>query len=357
MMSQDLANYSPIVGTPLSTAYGGFQVYSLPPPGSGGVLMMALNILEEYNLTCANEREFEWSTTIEHRLVEAMKYSYAERTQIADPCCGPEDGGGVVCDNQTLCALVRASNEDMLSKAIAAQLRTKIEDNVTHLDPEWYALPSNDGAVYAQPRTPGTTHISVIDGNSNQAVAVTSTVNLNFGAKIMTQHGIILNNEMDDFSSPGITNAFGYEPAPANFIEPYKRPLSSSAPTVVVDGNGQARMALGASGGSKIITAVLQVVLGVVSGCANVRDAVDRPRLHHQLQPMHISGEASVPANVRAGLEAIGHWWNATSTNGVCHAVVRGNDFALPRPDADAKLLLYAASDYRRKAGGASFGY
>ena len=81
--------------------------------------------------------------------------------------------------------------------------------------------------------------------------------------------------------------------------EPFKRPLSSSAPTVVVDRTGQVRMALGASGGSKIITAVLQVLLGVVSGCANVRDAVDRPRVHHQLEPMHISGEGGVPANIR----------------------------------------------------------
>jgi gamma-glutamyltranspeptidase/glutathione hydrolase/leukotriene-C4 hydrolase len=82
--------------------------------------------------------------------------------------------------------------------------------------------------------------VSVVDKN-NQAVAVTSTVNLVFGAKIMTPQGIILNNEMDDFSSPGITNAFGYQPAPANFIAPYKRPLSSSTPTVVADRFGEVR--------------------------------------------------------------------------------------------------------------------
>lgn len=154
----------------------------------------------------------------------------------------------------------------------------------------------------------------------------------------------------------GITNSFGYEPSPANFIEPFKRPLSSSVPTIVVDANNQVRMALGASGGSKIITAVLQVLLGVVSGCSSVRDAVDRPRVHHQLEPMHVSGEAQVPPSVVAGMEAIGHWWNSTVTNGVCHAVVRGADFRTDSRDA-TEMLLYAASDFKRKAGGDSNGF
>lgn len=215
---EDLANYRTTVGQPESAQYTAgtgerFQVYSIPPPASGGVLLMALNILEGYNLTCdgTNQKELEWSTVSVHRLVEAMKFSYAERTKLADPCCGGGGGVAEVCNNQTLCAAVGAATTTMLSKAIAATLRAKIRDNETHLDPAWYAVPDpatgEEGKVYAQPSTPGTTHISVIDGANNQAVAVTSTVNLNFGAKIMTEQGIILNNEMDDFSSPGALHA------------------------------------------------------------------------------------------------------------------------------------------------------
>lgn len=197
-------------------------------------------------------------------------------------------------------------------------------------------------------------------GPDRQAVAITSTINLHFGSKLMTPNGIVLNNEMDDFSSPGLTNAFGYEPSPANFIEPGKSPLSSMVPTIVVGGDGEPVMSLGASGGSKIITATLNVMLSVLSFCTGVKVAVDLPRLHHQLVPQHIAAEPDVPAQVRAGLIALGHWYNETSSNGVCQAVVRGS---MPgRADGSGSSgpgnePLFAAADGRRKAGAAAAGY
>lgn len=114
----------------------------------------------------------------------------------------------------------------MVGKLLAEELRSKIWDNQTHTDPSWY------GGQFDVEPTPGTTHLTVV-GPNRDAVAITSTINTHFGAKLMTRHGIILNNQMDDFSSPNITNAYGFEPSPRNFIWPKKRPLSSTSPTIV----------------------------------------------------------------------------------------------------------------------------
>jgi len=148
-------------------------------------------------------------------------------------------------------------------------------------------------------------------GPSGDAVAVTSTINTYFGSKLMTEDGIILNNEMDDFSTPGFSNAFGFEPSPMNFVRPFKRPMSSSAPTIILNGDDdQVVFTGGASGGSRITTAVTQVALNVLSFCQSIRDAVDSPRLHHQLLPVWIYGEYAYPEDrveylvVRSGANA-----------------------------------------------------
>lgn len=128
---------------------------------------------------------------------------------------------------------------------------------------------------------------------------------------------------MDDFSTPGFSNAFGFAPSPSNFIWPFKRPLSSSSPVIVVDDDGLVQFVAGASGGSKITTATAQVLLNVLSFCKSVRDAVDMPRIHHQLLPVWISGERDYPQSRTDELESIGHYWNYTSTNGVVQAIAR----------------------------------
>ena len=190
----------------------------------------------------------------------------------------------------------------------------------------------------------GTTHLSVI-GPDGDAVGITSTINLYWGSKVLTDDGILLNNEMDDFASPNITNAFGVEPSPANFIRPGKRPLSSSAPTIVLDASGHVRAVAGASGGTRITTATAQVLLNALLFGLSAAEAVEQPRLHHQLLPGHIFGENAFSAAIRLQLEALGHYWNATSSVAVTQMVLRD----------PATGLLTGASDPRK--GGTAAGY
>lgn len=131
----------------------------------------------------------------------------------------------------------------------------------------------------------GTAHISVMVGGD--AVSLTSTINTYFGAKYAGRFtGIIYNNEMDDFSTPNKVNYFNLEPSEANFIKPGKRPMSSMSPIIVIDKRSdEPRLVLGASGGSKIITAVAQVAIKALWMDVNIKDAIDERRVHHQLYP------------------------------------------------------------------------
>ena len=166
---------------------------------------------------------------------------------------------------------------DMLSPTFNAQLRAITKDDRT-LDVTAY------GAKYNQLDDSGTTHVSVVDEDRN-AVALTSTINTEFGSKLVSPStGIVLNNEMDDFSSPGEVNHYGLAPFEANFIAAGKRPLSSMSPTIVTR-DGKLYAIAGASGGQRIITATAQVILNVVARGMSPLNAVNAPRLHHQLMP------------------------------------------------------------------------
>eukprot|EP00040_Diaphanoeca_grandis_P044861 m.13890 g.13890 ORF g.13890 m.13890 type:complete len:650 (-) comp9901_c0_seq1:141-2090(-) len=339
MTLDDIANYSVKWGKPIQGEYQGHKIWTMPPPGSGAVLMMSLNLLQTYNFSCEVGRDF----LTDHRIIESFKFGYGYRTRLSDPCCS--DGESGRCDNVTHCDVTSTFVEEMVSRALADQLRSKMWDNMTHADASWY------GGDYDVQDTPGTTHLSVV-GPNDDAVAVTSTINTHFGSKLMTKHGIILNNEMDDFSSPGITNAFGYDPSPANYIWPFKRPLSSMTPTIITSPQDKVEVVIGASGGSQITTAVVNVVLNVLSFCMSARDAIDAPRLHHQLLPDVVVGEAGYSTTKQALLERLGHNWTTRSV-GVCQTITSGGvgprDLPLDR--------IYAASDGKRKPGAKAAGY
>jgi gamma-glutamyltranspeptidase/glutathione hydrolase/leukotriene-C4 hydrolase len=199
-----------------------------------------------------------------HRLTEALKHAFAMRMNLGDP----ETAGGL--PNLT------SAMADMLSPEFNARLRGETSDDATKEATAY-------GARWNQLDDSGTTHLSVLDEARN-AVAMTSTINTPFGSKVVSPStGILLNNEMDDFSSPGVSNGYGLAPSEANYIAPRKRPLSSMSPTVVLDKNGRVFAVAGASGGPRIITSTAQVLLNVLARGADPLSAVNRPRLHHQV--------------------------------------------------------------------------
>jgi gamma-glutamyltranspeptidase / glutathione hydrolase len=175
----------------------------------------------------------------------------------------------------------------MLNSTTAGLIRSKISDhhtlNVSAYNPS--GLESHSAH--------GTSHISTAD-HSGLAVTMTSTINLLFGSQVMApSSGIIMNNEMNDFSIPGFSNAFGYVPSPANFIRPGKRPLSSITPTIVEHGNGTLYFVTGAAGGSRIITSTLLSIINVLDFNMTAPSALKAPRLHDQLLPNHVAFEWS----------------------------------------------------------------
>lgn len=175
--------------------------------------------------------------------------------------------------------------QDILSDKVVAEIRSKISDshtqNVSAYDPT--GLESLD--------TPGTSHISSTDA-SGLSISLTTTVNLLFGSTLMVpETGVIMNNEMNDFSIPGSSNSFGYIPSPANFIRPGKRPLSSICPIIVTDENGAVYLVTGAAGGSRIITSTVQSVINVVDRGMTAPDALAEPRMHDQLVPARTTFE------------------------------------------------------------------
>lgn len=182
-----------------------------------------------------------------------------------------------------------------------------------------YCRPSRNKSTDVKARIrPGTSHINVID-RDGLAISLTTTINLPFGSRVMTGNGIILNNEMDDFSSPSFSNAFGFIPSPSNFIKAGKRPMSSMSPTIVTRpcGSGSCvALLVGSAGGSRIITTVAQFIWNVIYRGMSVNQAVAAPRMHDQLTPETVSFEYNYdPAIVERMRDVHGHKVEFTKQN------------------------------------------
>jgi len=298
--------------------------YSVPPPGSGAILAYILNMLDLYKIKPKDDNPL-----LFHRIVETFKWAYALRTELGD-------GAGEEAIRDTINHLV----SNLTSEEWAKDRFEQIQDDSTVNDAKHY------GAVFYTPEDHGTAHVSVIAANGD-AVSVTSTVNLYFGSLIMSPStGILLNDEMDDFSAPNITNYFGVPPSPHNFIRPGKRPLSSMCPSLLIDKNtNQVRLAIGAAGGTKITTAVAQAIIRNQWLGEDIKSAIDARRLHHQLAPMVVSYEPGTSKEVLESLEAQGHTVSLVDKFG---SVVVG----IERMD---NKDLYANVDFRK--AGAVDGY
>ena len=284
MDAADLAGYTATDRAPLATDYRGLHVFSMPPSSSGGVaLIEALGILAAYYPTQADlQRDGRESSAYLHVLAEAFKHAFADRARFL----GDTD-------------FVRVDLAHLTSPVYQAELARRIKPDGV--------LPRDAYGTLGSPPAPrrdgGTTHLSVIDADGN-AVALTSTVNLGFGAHLVAgKTGILLNDQMDDFSlEPGVPNAFGLIGNEQNAVAPRKRPLSSMTPTIAVDGQGQVRVVVGAAGGPTIITATTQVFLNVVDWKLDAQAAISAPRIHDQWFPDVMGIEADIPRDVVDGL-------------------------------------------------------
>ncbi|KAL0642703.1 hypothetical protein Bca4012_040993 [Brassica carinata] len=287
---KDLQSYRVKVRKPLSANILGYELLGMPPPSSGGAAMMlVLNILSQYGIPSGVS-----GSLGVHRLIEALKHAFAVRMNLADP------------DFVDVTKVV----SDMLSPEFAKDLKTKINDDKT-FDPKYY------GGMWNQINHHGTCHFSIIDSERN-AVSMTTTVNGYFGAVMLSPStGIVLNNQMDDFTIPSKSSGDLNvpPPAPASFIRPGKRPLSSMSPTIVLK-DGKVKAVVGASGGANIIAATTEVFLNHFFLNMDPLSSVLAPRIYHQLIPNKISFENlttvfgdhfEIPKETRVVLEKKGH--------------------------------------------------
>lgn len=282
MTLEDLRNYTAAIRKPAQINYRDYKISSCSAPSSGTVAMSVMNIISGYD-DIGEAATLNLST---HRFDEALRFAYGQRTELGDPY------------------FVEGLDEyqaSMISNATGAAVRARISDyhtqNTSAYDP--------DG--FESLETPGTSAIVTSD-QSGMAVSLTTTINTLFGSRIMVpETGVILNNEMNDFSIPGSSNAFGYIPTPANYVRPGKRPLSSISPSIVESADGKLYFVVASAGGSRIITAVVQNLWHVLDQNATASEALAAPRLHDQLVPNQVSFEYAYNNETVAFMKSLGH--------------------------------------------------
>jgi gamma-glutamyltranspeptidase / glutathione hydrolase len=323
---KDLEEYQPAIRKPLRGSYRGYEIVSMPPPSSGGaVLIQMLNMLERFDVAALGHNSADAITL----LAEVQRRAYADRAAFM----GDTD-------------FVQVPVAELTSKAYAAARAAAIEVGLATSSSEVKA-----GAPRPEPAE--TTHFNVAD-SSGMVVSNTYTINNSYGSAATAKGtGVLLNNEMDDFTAkPGVHNLYGLVQSEANAIEPRKRPLSSMTPTIILD-DGRPYIVLGSPGGGSIINTVLQIIVNVIDHQMKAQAAVDAPRLHHQWLPDTLYWEAGgVNADTRRILEQRGLTFHersgypvGTQTIGDGHAILF---------DLQDGVILGAADP---RSGGAAVGY
>ena len=273
----DLKKYNPIWRKPLISNYRDTQIVTMGPPSSGGLhVIQMLNIVENYDLKNIGHN----STNYINLLAEVMKYAYSDRSKyLGDP------------------DFYDVPVEKIISKEYAAEINNNIDIG--------RSTPVNDiyPGKFLDKESHETTHFSVVDEEGN-VVSMTYTLNSTFGSKVVIKGtGILMNNEMDDFSAaPGVPNQFNLLGADANAIAPYKRPLSSMTPTIVLK-NNELFFTTGSPGGARIISAVFQSILNIIDFKMNLEEATLAKRLHHQWYPDMLEFEFSIDEKINDELE------------------------------------------------------
>ncbi|MCU0708907.1 MAG: gamma-glutamyltransferase [Pirellula sp.] len=338
----DFSRYQALDRTPIAREYRGYQVIGFPPPSSGGLhIAQMLEMLRPYSLAT---RFAESPVAGYHLLAECMKRAFADRAS----WLGDSDYVNVP---PTL--LDVGYLRERMADFSETHASTQIDRGVPpHVDPA--NVPNAHAATESEDRK-HTTHLTVADAWGNW-VAMTCTVNTSWGSKVMVPGtGVVLNNEMDDFSlAPGTPNAFGLVGSFANKVAPGKRPLSSMSPTMVLDQQGLPVVTCGAAGGPRIINATLQVLIRTLDLGQSIDDAIAGSRIHHQWRPDTLSVENgsaekrsernvslardpfAIGPDVVEGLEALGHTVRSAEFLGIAQGIQRQGDrlFAAHDPRA-----------------------
>jgi len=293
----DLKNYQTVFRSPVRGTYRGYEIVSVGPPSSGGVVLLEmLNMMERFPIS---EYGLNSSRSL-HLKAEIMRRAFADRAEfLGDP------------------DFSRIPVRGLTSKDYAAGLAKTI--SLEHASP---SRETPHGNPYAY-ESPETTHYSIVDKDDN-AVAVTTTLNGSYGSGVTVKGaGFLLNNEMDDFSSkPGTPNAFRLIQGKVNAIAPLKRPLSAMTPTIVKKDN-KIFLVTGSPGGPAIINTVFQIILNVIDYNLDIQEAVDAPRVHHQWLPDELRGEKdTIPIDIETALQARGHTLVYKEKIGDAHSIL-----------------------------------
>jgi gamma-glutamyltranspeptidase/glutathione hydrolase len=305
LSEQDFADYRFKYREPLDTSYRGYRVIGMPPPSSGGIhIAQMLYMLEEFDLPAI------WKSNpadAYHLLLEAMQLAFADRAHWLGDADFVKVPKGLIARDYC--------------RQLASKISTKAKSKVAS-----HGTPSDLSQTFSDDRK-HTTHLTTADRDGNW-VAITSTVNTTFGSKVIVPGtGVVLNNEMDDFSiAPGTPNAFGLVGSANNAVAPGKRPLSSMSPTLVLNSNNEPLLSCGAAGGPKIITAVLRVLIGVLDQKLSATEAIAAPRVHHQWQPDESLVEERMPAEISKQLASFGHPIRSVKASAIAQAIVRTAD-------------------------------
>lgn len=284
MTAADFAAYEAKVREPLHSTYRGYEIVGFPPPSSGGIhVAQILNILENFDMRTIAKSDL---VTATHITAEAFKLAFADRAY----WLGDADFVTVP--------------RGLVNKDYARELAAKIDRKRTIDVPKHGSPPNWSQDVFGR----HTTHIAAADAAGNW-VAITATVNTTFGSKVIVPGtGVVLNDEMDDFSIyPGMPNAFGLVGAENNSVAPGKRPLSSMSPTIVLDSSGKPVLTVGAAGGPKIISQVVLTIVDVLDYGQSLPEAVEGRRFHHQWRPNVVSYEKGLKKEIVEELRERGH--------------------------------------------------
>ena len=295
----DLAGYRVRIREPIRSTYRDFAIIGMPPPSSGGIaLAETLNVLDRIGFSDLIKRDPGLSI---HYQIEAMKHAFADRAR----WLGDADFADV-------------PTERLVSKDYAEMVAGMLDADGTRDLDSYGSAPVPDDS--------GTSHFCVVDRWGNVVVS-TETINTEFGSlAAVSQWGLIFNNQMDDFTSqPGQPNAFGLIQSKRNAIAAGKRPLSSMTPTIVMK-DGQPMLLLGGSGGPRIISSVLNVLLGVTDFGRSLEAAITAERPHHQWRPDEVYFDTEPPPETRLALTERGHTLSDRRRFGVVQAVLRTKD-------------------------------